>query len=561
MNEHKCPVCGVSQSSPPICEVSGYSVYDCTACGADHVFPMPKSDALKAYYDREEWFEGSETGGYKNYDQQTAWSVDAVRPILEEFAGVQNPSILDVGCGYGTHLEFAAARGWKCFGVEMSDHARHVAQDRLRGNGHVVETVDDLIPHEFDLILMLDVIEHLPSPYAVFYSLFSIGAITPKTRIIISTPNAGSTDARKNPAEWAYRHPPSHLVYYSAESLRLLLEKLHFSNVQVQGMHPLEHAQQPHANIADYAGLLVTAHGSDFTEFMRERYVPGTWSKIAAYEHLPRYELAKAQAIDKRVLDFGCGTGYGSAALAEVAASVTGLDIDQAAITWAQATHHNSKLTFHLCSDLGETLPKNSFDVVTCFEMIEHVDYETQQAAIASIARLLRSDGMLVISTPNPAITKLYGANPYHLREMTLPEFHDLLGKHFSHVHVLTQRVRNSISFSDAETHEVFNSYSVEQGASNVVPLAFVAICTNQTSADVDPLVVFDEDTDLIHDYLLSVKKLNQIRFNAYGQGELLAELTRQNEKLLHQLEMQNQLVSRLTGTKWHRLGQRIKLC
>jgi 2-polyprenyl-3-methyl-5-hydroxy-6-metoxy-1,4-benzoquinol methylase len=561
MNEHKCPVCGVSQSSLPICEANGFSVYGCNSCGADHVFPMPKSDVLKAYYDREEWFEGNEVGGYKNYDQQTAWSVDAVKPILEEFVGVPNPSVLDVGCGYGTHLEFAAARGWKCFGIEVSDHARQVAQERLKGNGHIVEAVDDLIPHEFDLILMLDVIEHLPSPYTVFYSLFSIGAITPKTRIVISTPNAGSTDARKNPAEWTYRHPPSHLVYYTAESLRFLLEKLHFSNVQVQGVHPTTQAQQLNAEIANYAGLLVTAQGSDFTEFMRERYVPGTWSKIAAYEHLPRYELAKVQAIGKNVLDFGCGTGYGSAALAEVAASVTGLDIDQAAITWANATHRNSKLTFHLCSDLGATLPKNSFDIVTCFEMIEHVNYETQQAAIASIAQMLRKDGTLLISTPNPEITKLYGANPYHLREMTLPEFHDLLGKHFSHVRVLTQRVRNSISFSDTAAHEVVNSYSVEEEASSVVPLAFVAICTNQTLADIDPLVVFDEDTDLIHDYLQSVKKLNQVRFKAYSQEEQLSELARQNERLLHQLETQNQLVSRLTGTKWHRLGQRIKLC
>jgi 2-polyprenyl-3-methyl-5-hydroxy-6-metoxy-1,4-benzoquinol methylase/uncharacterized coiled-coil protein SlyX len=522
MSEHKCPVCGASKNIFALCEVNGFSIYGCKSCGADHVHPMPKDDTLKAYYDREEWFEGGEAGGYQNYDQQTAWSVDAVKPILESYGDTKGLSILDVGCGYGTHLDLAASLGWKCFGVEVSDHARQTAQKRLGNKAYVVESVADLIPHEFDLILILDVIEHLPSPYTLFYSLFSIGAITPKTRIVISTPNAGTHEARTTPADWSYRHPPSHLVYYSADALKFLLEKLHFNDVQVQGAHQLPLANPSANDLTNFAGLLVTAKGSDFTEFMRERYVPGTWSKIAAYEHLPRYALAKLNAAGKSVLDFGCGTGYGSAALSEVAAGVTGLDIDHAAITWAQATHRNSNLNFHLCTDLGATLQKKSFDVVTCFEMIEHVNYETQQAVIASIAQLLRDDGILIISTPNPEITKLYGANPYHLREMNMPEFHELLGVHFPHVRVLAQRVRNSIAFDEVTTLANDQLRNLGQAESDVIPLAYIAICSKQHINNIKPMVVFDENTDLIQEYLSGVKKLDQLRLDTYSQGETL---------------------------------------
>ena len=73
---------------------------------------------------------------------------------------------------------------------------------------------------------------------------------------------------------------------------------------------------------------------------MQERYVPGTWSRLAAYEHLPRYALARQLANGTRVLDFGCGTGYGAASLAEVAESVVGIDIDAGVIEWSN-THRN----------------------------------------------------------------------------------------------------------------------------------------------------------------------------------------------------------------------------
>lgn len=526
MSDNKCPVCGDSKKINLLCNTNTFDIFKCGACGADFVFPMPSAEALKSYYDREAWFEGGETGGYKNYDQQTAWSVDAIKPVFDEFQGASGLSVLDIGCGYGTHLELAAGMGWKCFGVEVSNHARKIAKQRLEGKAYIVESTSDLIPHEFDLVLILDVIEHLPSPYTLLYSLFSIGAITSKTQIVISTPNAGSVEAQNNPAEWAYRHPPSHLVYYSASTLRFLLEKLHFSDIKVDGVSPLElQAGEPQGseNHAGYAGLWATASGSDFTEFMRERYVPGTWSKIAEYEHLPRYQLARRDVTGKTVLDFGCGTGYGSSALSEHASSVVGLDIDQAAIAWARATHHNPNLTFHCCDDLGATLASSSFDVVTCFEMIEHVDYTTQKAVIASISRLLRADGLFIISTPNPEITKLYGANPYHLREMTLPEFNEILSPYFPHVKIVEQRVRNSIAFDDVDNTNKSDDYlkiNGKKSGESVIPLAFIAVCSKHPIGNIKPFVVFDDEVDLIQDTLQNIRRLTTANFESYQLGE-----------------------------------------
>jgi 2-polyprenyl-3-methyl-5-hydroxy-6-metoxy-1,4-benzoquinol methylase/glycosyltransferase involved in cell wall biosynthesis len=487
---------------------------------------MPTAAELKAYYDRKDWFEGGERGGYKNYDEQTDWSVGYVTTILEKFGKTEGLSVLDVGCGYGTHLKLAAERGWQCFGVEVSDHARKIAQERLGGAAYIVENVEELIPHEFDLVLILDTIEHLPSPYQLFYSLFSIGAITAKTRVVIATPNAGAKEAVDNPAAWPYRHPPSHVVFYNAASLTYLLQRLHFTNIVAEGMSP-NPAAQGKSDLQNHAGLLVSASGSDFTEFMRERYVPGTWSKIAEYEHIPRYNMALELVSGKNVLDFGCGTGYGAAMMASRAASVTGLDIDAAAITWAIKTHRNPALTFIQRDDLGATLPAKSFDVVTCFEMIEHVDHATQKAVIASFARLLKDDGVLLISTPNPETTKQYGENPYHIREMNEPELRDLLSPHFPAIQVLRQYVRTGVTLDKAGDDQSLKPlFSTGVAATSVSePLAFIGICAKTASLpDVPSQIIFDGDLDYISDYMRRQNELHKTRLAAYQKSELANE-------------------------------------
>ena len=540
-----CPVCGDTSSGSLLCEIDSYDVYTCHRCNVEYVFPVPDDCMLKAYYDRKDWFEGGEKGGYQDYDAQTEWSLNLFRSTLDAYQNPKGLSILDIGCGYGTHLAIASERGWKCFGVELSDHAREIAKSRLGNSAYVVESISDLIPHEFDLIVILDVIEHLHSPYLLFYELFSIGAITPKTKIVITTPNAGSIEAKRDPKGWAYRHPPSHLIFYTQESLSYLFRRLQFSDVSIQGLHPIADTFQAET-IDSYAGLIAYASSSDFTEFMRERYVPGTWSKLAEYEHMPRYRLACKLAPDKQVLDFGCGTGYGSAMLAEIADSVTGLDIDSKAQIWARDCHHNPNLNFHQCDDLGATFAPRSFDLVTCFEMIEHVDQATQKATVASIARLLRDDGILIISTPNPDVTKLYGDNPYHLREMTEREFLELLSEHFSHITILKQKVRIGVSFDGSDNDEVHHWSSEKPIACSkpVEPIAFIAICSKKINVDISPFISFD-DTDYILEFVKREKKLHQIRFEAYSLAE---EFSQQVKALQSEMNSAQLHINRQTG-------------
>lgn len=125
----------------------------------------------------------------------------------------------------------------------------------------------------------------------------------------------------------------------------------------------------------------------------------GLWKASRRDFHLGRYRFAAGFSEGQTVLDAACGTGYGSAILAERAAAVTGVDISADAVAYAQA-HYGSEKTRFLQSPVEHTpLPDRSFSLIVSFETIEHT--LSPKAALREFARLLRPDGRLILSTPN----------------------------------------------------------------------------------------------------------------------------------------------------------------
>lgn len=521
----QCPVCN-NNANTPLCSINQFQIVKCPECECDFVINPPSEQELERYYSREEWFEGGEFGGYDQYDEQTRDSLSFIGELLANH-GEAKGSILDIGCGYGSHLKIAADLGWKCFGVEPSEHARSVAIDRLGDSATIVASTKELIPHTFNIILMLDVLEHVSDPYKLLYPLFALGAIQPKTIIIATTPNAGSISATSDPAHWEYRHPPSHLTYFTNTSLETFFHALRFSHVKVEGMHATGSTSADDRHLSNYAGLLVTASGSDFNNFMQERYVPSTWSEIAEYEHFPRYELACRFAMNQNVLDFGCGTGYGTATLATVADNSLGVDIDKSALDWARRCHRKDNLSFVENNSFLEDFEDNCFDLITCFEMIEHVNESDQEKAIAAFARVLRQDGVLLISTPNPEITSLYGPNPYHLRELNREEFIELLSCSFEHVKIVDQYALAGVFFAaegDSYTIKSLQTRSI----TDAKPLAYIALCSHESKPRVENLGFVDTNREYIPTQLQYASRITQLSLEAYHKREAVAELHRQ---------------------------------
>ncbi len=166
-------------------------------------------------------------------------------------------------------------------------------------------------------------------------------------------------------------------------------------------------------------------------EFTGERFTPECEREIW-YEHYHRYAFAKNLVKDKLVLDVASGEGYGSFLLASSAKSVIGVDIDNNSIEHAKGKYNKGNLSYVQASALGLPFDDNHFDVIVSFETLEHL--AQHQEMLAEFKRVLKTDGILIISTPDK---KHYSDdtgfdNEFHVKELYKHEFKDLLDKHWS---------------------------------------------------------------------------------------------------------------------------------
>jgi SAM-dependent methyltransferase len=161
--------------------------------------------------------------------------------------------------------------------------------------------------------------------------------------------------------------------------------------------------------------------------------------------HIQRYNFTEPYCSGRRVLDAGCGTGYGSAHLAmNGAASVVGVDISEEAIAEGNRLYRRDNLRFVKgdveklteVSDLGAP-----FDVAVNLENIEHL--VNPSLFLGALKQILTTDGVFIVSTPNGQLTERDPAgrirNPFHVREFTEDEFREILGQFFGSIELFGQ--------------------------------------------------------------------------------------------------------------------------
>lgn len=189
-------------------------------------------------------------------------------------------------------------------------------------------------------------------------------------------------------------------------------------------------------------------------EFTGERVIPGQVNDDLWSEHVARYAFASRFAEGKRVLDAGCGTGYGSAELAQTALQVTGFDIAPDAVEYARVTYPLPNLLFIVSACAATPFPPNSFELVVAFEVIEHLqDY---RAFLKECARVVTPQGLLIVSSPNKSYyaesRAKTGPNPFHEHEFEAEEFVGELSSVFSNVRLLLENRVESFAFHPART-------------------------------------------------------------------------------------------------------------
>ncbi len=148
---------------------------------------------------------------------------------------------------------------------------------------------------------------------------------------------------------------------------------------------------------------------------------------VLAAHHVHRYELAAALCSGLRVLDLGCGVGYGSDILARGgAAQVEGVDVDPEAVETAERAFGSETVRFTRLDALERLrrIVPGELDAVVSFEMLEHVPYA--EAAIGVLRELAEAGVKVVASVPNSRTFK--ERNEYHLTDFGFDEAMEALG-------------------------------------------------------------------------------------------------------------------------------------
>lgn len=169
--------------------------------------------------------------------------------------------------------------------------------------------------------------------------------------------------------------------------------------------------------------------------------------------HIATYKYVTNNVANKKVLDFGCGSGYGTALISQHCKEIIGIDISNEAVEYAKSKYSSSNLSF-LSIDSVETCPlpfnDNEFEVILSFQVIEHIDNTT--AFLKEINRVLKPGGEAIIVTPDRS-TRLFSFqkpwNIWHVKEFSKDSLSKELGSIFNETNILKMGAPYSILSSE----------------------------------------------------------------------------------------------------------------
>jgi SAM-dependent methyltransferase len=216
--ESPCPACGAASASVRLYSKNECDIYRCAGCGLGSA-EAGEFDATK-YYDAG-YFSGGRPDGYGDYEGSEPILRREFRRLTEIIhEHVAGGRLLEIGCAYGFFLK-EARKKFTVTGVEISsdavDACHRAGLDVVHG---VLDTDTIASLGNFDVIVMLDVIEHLPDPEACIRlcsSHLNRGGV-----LVMTTGDFASAVARATGKKWRLMTPPQHMWFFTPSSLRKL---------------------------------------------------------------------------------------------------------------------------------------------------------------------------------------------------------------------------------------------------------------------------------------------------------------------------------------------------
>lgn len=196
------------------------NILRCEGCGL--IFQEPGTDKSKIL----DWYALGKDDQYLNEFENRVKNAKRILSTLSKNG--TGKKLLDVGCSTGILLYAAKEMGYEIYGIEPSKWAVDYIKIQLGFENIFCGGLEAYPVQEnyFDVITLLDVIEHFPNPHQSLEIINRL--LKPQGKIIILTPDIGSVIARFFKSRW-WCIIPEHLFYFSRETLKTLLEQTGFT--------------------------------------------------------------------------------------------------------------------------------------------------------------------------------------------------------------------------------------------------------------------------------------------------------------------------------------------
>lgn len=195
-----------------------------------------------------------------------------------------------------------------------------------------------------------------------------------------------------------------------------------------------------------------------------ERTLPGRAEENYWFQrHLVAYRHVLPLVEGKRVLDLGCGEGYGVDLLATRAREAMGADLAPEAVFHARRTYVRPNLRFLYMDIYHLGLEDDSFDVVCSLQVIEHM--HEPGGFMREAMRVLKPGGLCIISTPNRLILspgRDTPVNPFHIFEFDRGQFLDFMRGFFPRVDMAGVFHAGKLRLHDRLTRRDFSQFCLD---------------------------------------------------------------------------------------------------
>ncbi len=225
-----------------------------------HLNPIPREEDIEEFY-QSRYYDLLRKGGRapelrriisggKEAKREKSWLCSTlytdILAALEQEKVTHPRQLLDVGCGTGEFISFMKEHEWSVAGIEPAAEACEIASSKDLPAYNL--TTDQLVHehpkllHEFNVVTMLNVLEHVPDPVGFLKTIKRL--LAPSGKVVIRVPNdftefqlCVQRHLKKKP--W-WIAVPDHINYFTLDSLSSVMKSLGFDVVYSQGDFPME---------------------------------------------------------------------------------------------------------------------------------------------------------------------------------------------------------------------------------------------------------------------------------------------------------------------------------